>query len=85
MVKASARRLSGRSLILRTLVTNLAFTAGAIAFFYGERSVVVGPAPSLSVGAAFPAALTIAAVGLLILIPGRVLGRTDGEHAHGVL
>lgn len=81
MIKASATSLSGRSLIPRMLVTNLAFTAGAIAFFYGERSVIVGHAPSLSLGAAFPAALMIAVIGLLILIPGRVLNRTDAAAA----
>jgi hypothetical protein len=85
MIKASTTRLSRRSLIPRMLITNLAFAAGAIAFFYGERSVIVGHAPPLSLGAAFPAALIIAVIGLLILIPGRVLSRTDGEHAHGVL
>ncbi|HZD16182.1 MAG TPA: hypothetical protein VE196_13890 [Pseudonocardiaceae bacterium] len=81
MIKISAASLSGRSLIPRMLVTNLALTAGAIAFFYGERSVIVGHAPSLSVGAAFPAALMIAAIGLLILIPGRVLNRTNAATA----
>ncbi|MGH3765344.1 MAG: hypothetical protein ACRDS0_32945 [Pseudonocardiaceae bacterium] len=74
MLKASTAR---RSPIPSALVTNLAFAAGAIVFFYGERSVIIGHAPSPSVGAAFPAALVIAVAGLLILVPGRMLARQE--------
>jgi hypothetical protein len=53
-------------------------------FIAGERSVIVGKSPLPSFGAAFPAAVLIAVVGLLLLIPGRVLNATDAAALHPV-
>lgn len=74
-LKAATSTLRGRAAIARTLAGNVTLAGGAIAFFYGERSVILGKAPSLSFGGAFPAATVIAVAGLLILIAGRALAR----------
>jgi hypothetical protein len=66
------------------MLANLAFALGVIVFIAGERSVIVGKSPLPSLGAAFPAAVLIAVIGLLILIPGRVLNATDAAALHPV-
>ncbi len=75
--KTLAKDRTGRLGVGGAMLANLAFALGVIVFIAGERSVIVGKSPLPSFGAAFPAAVLIAVVGLLILIPGRVLNATD--------
>jgi hypothetical protein len=75
--KTLAKDHTGRLGVGGAMLANLAFALGVIVFIAGERSVIVGTSPLPSLGAAFPGAVLIAVVGLLILIPGRVLNATD--------
>jgi hypothetical protein len=75
--KTLAKDRTGRLGVGGAMLANLAFALGVIVFIAGERSVIVGKSPLPSFGAAFPAAVLIAVLGLLILIPGRVLNATD--------
>jgi hypothetical protein len=80
--KTLAKDRTGRLGVGGAMLANLAFALGVIVFIAGERSVIVGKSPLPTLGAAFPAAVLIAVVGLLILIPGRVLNATDAAALH---
>jgi hypothetical protein len=56
------------------IVNQLLYVAALFAFIYGERSVLTGTAPHITIGGAAPAALLILFSALLLLVPGRVLG-----------
>lgn len=57
------------------IVNKLLFVAAAIAFIYGERSMLSGKPPVFAVGAAAPAAMLILLGALFVLIVGRVFAQ----------
>lgn len=81
MLTPSPSAAHGPAALQRAVVRNLAFALGAIAFIYGERSVVMGKKPLPEVGAAFPAAAVVLLAGLLILIIGRVVAHSHAAAA----
>lgn len=57
------------------IVNKLLFVAAAIAFIYGERSVLSGKPPMFAVGGAAPAVTLILLGALFVLIVGRVFAQ----------
>jgi hypothetical protein len=53
-LKAATPTLRGRAAIARALAGNVILAVGAIAFFYGERSVILGRAPRCRSAGPFP-------------------------------
>ena len=67
----------------RAVVRELLYFVGAFAFIVGERSVVSGKPPTVSIGGALPAAAAILLGALFLLVPVRVAakqGRLQPEH-----
>ncbi len=65
------------------VVRELLYFVGAFAFIVGERSVVSGRPPAVSIGGALPAAAAILLGALFLLVPVRVAakqGRLQREH-----
>lgn len=50
------------------LVRKLLYIVGAIAFIYGEKSVIMGKPPMFTAGGAFPAAAAMVIGGILVLV-----------------
>jgi len=67
----------GRAAVRLALASNVAYAVGAIAFIYGERSVIMGKGPVPSFGVALPGTAAILLAGLLILTAGRLVARSN--------
>lgn len=75
------------------LVRKLLYVVGAVAFIYGEKSVIMGMPPMFVAGAAFPAAAAMVIGGILVLVyvrqaakmmdPGGPLGPPAAQPAVG--
>ncbi len=77
LLSPSPSAAHGRAAVRLALARNVAYAVGAIAFIYGERSVIMGKGPVPSFGAALPGAAAILLAGLLILIVGRLVARSN--------
>ena len=67
----------------QAVVRELLYLVGAFAFIVGERSVVSGRPPAVSIGGALPAAAAILLGALFLLVPVRVAakqGQRQREH-----
>ena len=76
-------RLSEQS-AARAVVRELLYVVGAFAFIVGERSVVSGRPPAVSIGGALPAAAAVLLGAVFLLVPVRIAakqGRLERGHA----